>query len=53
MSDFRSQGMEGDRGVRWRGYIGARGNMDGGGGEMDDKAEIPRGGGTNNVSRYA
>ena len=32
MSDFRSQGMEGDRGVRCRGYIGARGNMDGGGG---------------------
>ena len=28
------------------GYISARG-------EMDDKAEIPRGGGTNNVSRYA
>ena len=52
MSDFRSQGMEGDWGVRWRGYIGARGNMDGGG-KMDDKAEIPRGGGTNNVSRYA
>ena len=24
-----------------------------GGVEMDDKAEIPRGGGTNNVSRYA
>ena len=21
MSDFRSQGMEGDRGVRWRGWV--------------------------------
>ena len=28
------------------GYIGARGNM-------DDRAEIPRGSGTNNVGRYA
>ena len=33
------------RGVTW---MAGRG-----GGEMDDKAEIPRGGGTNNVSRYA